>query len=54
MFGRLYDLIVFLTNNYSQMPEDFKREFPEEECVRMRLSVSSLFITSETIKDYEK
>ena len=54
MFGRLYDLVVYLTNNYSQMPEEFKREFPEAECVRLRLSVSSMFNAIETFESDEK
>ena len=40
MFDRLYDLVVFITNNYSQMPEEFKKEFPEKDCVKMRVFVS--------------
>lgn len=54
MFGRLYDLVVYLTTNYSQMPEEFKREFPEAECVRLRLSVSSMFNAIESFENDEK
>ena len=33
---KLYDLLVYLTCNYSQMPQEFKDRFPEADCVRMR------------------
>ena len=54
MFGRLYDLIVFVTNNYSAMPEDFKQKFSEGECVRLRLSVSSMFNAVQIFESDEK
>lgn len=42
MFDNLYDLIVYVTNNYSSMPDGFKRAFPEKDCVKMRLFVSNI------------
>ena len=42
MFDKLYDLMVFLTNNYSQMPQGFRSAFPEKDCVQMRLFVSNI------------
>lgn len=54
MFGRLYDLIVYVTNNYSAMPEEFKSKFSEGECVRLRLSVSSMFNAVQSFESDEK
>ena len=54
MFGRLYALIVYVTNNYSSMPDDFKRQFSEGECVRLRISVSSIDSAIENFEDDEK
>ena len=42
MFDKLYDLIVYVTNNYSDMPSGFKSAFPEKDCVKMRLFVSNI------------
>lgn len=53
----LYDLLVYLTNNYSQMPEEFRKRFPEGKCVSARLYVSSVVNDdselNEDFKDYE-
>ena len=42
MFKFLYDLLVWITNNYSKMPSDFQKRFPENFCVRGRLDLGSL------------
>ena len=42
MFSKLYDLIVYVTNNYSSMPSEFKQAFPEKDCVKLRLFVSNI------------
>ena len=54
MFGRLYDLVVYVTNNYSAMPEEFRERFSEGECVRLRLSVSSMFNAVQSFESDEK
>ena len=36
LISALYDLLVYVTNNYSQMPVDFKARFSEGRCVWMR------------------
>lgn len=41
-FKFLYDVFVWLTNNYSKMPDDFKSSFPEEACVKGRLTLSDI------------
>ena len=54
MFKDLYDLIVYVTNNYSSMPADFKKKFSEGTCVRLRLGVSAIDSTLENYEDDEK
>ena len=54
MFEKLYELMVFLTNNYSSMPEEFKREFPEATCVNLRLGVSTIDSVIENFENDEK
>ena len=53
----LYDLLVWLTNNYSQLPDSFKKSFPEPRCVDARLFLSSIAQSdselNEIFKDYE-
>lgn len=51
MIEKLYDLICYVTNNYSSMPDEFKKKFPEADCVEMRLAVSDL---DDFIENYEK
>lgn len=34
--SRLYDLLVWITNNYSKMPSDFQKFFSERSCVSLR------------------
>lgn len=50
-FNYLYDLIVYVTNNYSSMPDEFRKKFPEALCVNLRLLISDIAIIFE---NYEK
>lgn len=43
----LYDLLVFLTCNYSRMPDEFKSRFPEGSCVQMRQALFSIIFNYE-------
>ena len=53
----LYDVFVWLTRNYSQLPDSFKKSFPEARCVDARLYLSSFAQSdselNEIFKDYE-
>ena len=51
MIENLYDLIVYVTNNYSSMPQEFREKFPEGTCVNLRLAVSDILSVFE---NYEK
>ena len=53
MFLFLYDLLVYLTNNYSSMPDAFKNRFSETFLVRARLQVGTIVEHSKDWKDYE-
>lgn len=53
MFRLLYDLVVFLSNNYSKMPDEFKDRFPEHFLVRARLDVGSVKSIIQNYSDYE-
>ena len=50
MFQLIYDVFVWLTNNYSQLPKSFQERFPETWLVRARLS-AGVFV--ENLKDFE-
>ena len=56
-FKFLYDVFVWITNNYSQMPDSFRKSFPEQICVEGRLFLSNFALSdsdlNETFKDYE-
>lgn len=41
---RLYDALAWLTDNYSLLPEDFKKRFSETELVKFRQSVFNSII----------
>ena len=41
-FKFLYDVFVFITTHYSEMPESFKKRFFESSCVSSRLYLSSV------------
>ena len=45
--SKLYDLLVYLTCNYSEMPDEFKERFPEMDCIGMRQDLFNI------ISDYE-
>ena len=50
----LYDLLVWITNNYSKMPSDFQKRFPESFCVRGRLDIGTFHETFiKNWSDYE-
>lgn len=56
-FKFLYDVFVWITNNYSQLPDSFKKSFPESICVEGRIFLSNLVQSdsdlNEIFKDYE-
>lgn len=56
-FKFLYDVFVWITNNYSQMPDSFKKSFPESFCVEGRLFFSNFAQAdsdlNETFRNYE-
>ena len=41
----LYDVFVWITCNYSEMPDEFKSKFPEETCINARCAVHEIFDT---------
>lgn len=50
-FYQLYDMVVYITNNYSKMPDEFKSKFPEKDIVSSRLFISDI---TNLFDDYEK
>lgn len=56
-FKFLYDVLVWLTQHYSELPESFRKSFPECRCVDARLFLSDIVQTgsdlNENFKDYE-
>lgn len=46
----LYDLLVYLTCNYSNMPVEFRSRFSETFCGELR---QGLFNAIDNIKDYD-
>lgn len=56
-FKFLYDVFVWITNNYSQLPDSFKKSFPERICVEGRIFLSNFAQSdsdlNEIFKDYE-
>lgn len=48
MIKFLYDLLVYLTTNYSSMPESFKKRFSEETLVNARQCAFDLFTADTT------
>lgn len=53
MFQLIYDLLVYLTNNYSQMPDSFKKRFQEAFLVRARLQIGTIVEYIKDWNDYE-
>ena len=47
VISKLYDLLVYLTCNYSQMPQEFKDRFPEVDCIRMRQDLFNVISAKE-------
>lgn len=41
-FKFLYDVFVWITSNYSEMPESFRNKFPEDDCLNGRLFLSDV------------
>lgn len=56
-FKFLYDVFVWITNNYHTMPDGFKKSFPEETCIKSRLTLSDIAQAdsdfNNEFKDYE-
>lgn len=53
MFQLIYDLLVYLTNNYSKMPADFKKRFSETFLIRSRIDIGSINASLQNYSDYE-
>lgn len=53
MFQLIYDLLVYLTNNYSSMPDGFKKRFQEEFLVRVRLQIGTIVEYLKDWNDYD-
>lgn len=50
MFKFIYDVLVFITNNYSEMPDSFKRKFSEVLLGRARRVLTSPNVLDEIVK----
>lgn len=44
-FKFLYDVFVWITNNYSKMPLEFRNRFPETDCISARTNLSEVVIS---------
>lgn len=53
MFQFIYDVLVWLSTNYSQMPDDFRERFPEKFFVRLRLDIGSFIANLQNWYDYD-
>jgi hypothetical protein len=57
LFKFLYDVFVYMTNNYSSLPEEMKKNFSETDFMRARLFLSDFVRCdsgiNEAFKDYE-
>ena len=42
LFKFLYDVFVWITTHYSEMPDSFKKSFPEDDCLNGRLFLSDV------------
>lgn len=53
----LYDLLVYLTCNWSSLPDGFRIKFPEKDLINARLFLSDIVTSdsefNENFKDYE-
>lgn len=50
-FKFLYDVFVWISNNYSDMPSSFKKRFSEESCVNGRLYLSEFIHNDSSINE---
>ena len=54
-FKFLYDVFVWITTHYSEMPESFRKSFPEQDCLIGRLFLSEVTqIDSDLNNDFKK
>lgn len=54
-FKFLYDVFVWITSHYSEMPVSFREKFPEDDCLNGRLFLSDVTqIDSELNIDFKK
>ena len=53
MFKLLYDLLIYVTENYSSMPDGFKKRFSEAFLIRARLQVGTINNYNEDWNDYD-
>lgn len=54
-FKFLYDVFVWITTHYSEMPESFRKSFPEVDCLNGRLFLSDVTqIDSNLNNDFKK
>ena len=54
-FKFLYDVFVWITTHYSEMPGSFRKSFPEEDCLNGRLFLSDVTqIDSDLNNDFKK
>lgn len=53
----LYDVFVWITMHYSELPESFRKSYPEAKCVDARLFLSDIVQSDSDINnnfcDYE-
>ena len=53
MFRFIYDLLVYLTCNFSKMPDEFKKRFQEDYLVKSRINIGSINNFEDDFSDYE-
>lgn len=54
MFQLIYDVLVYLTNNYSSLPDSFKKRFQEEFLIRARLQINRARLQIGSIVEFTK
>ena len=56
-FKFCYDVFVWITSHYSELPDSFRKSFPEDKCVNGRLFLSGIVQSDSNInndfKEYE-
>ena len=50
-FKFCYDVFVWITSHYSELPDSFRKSFPEEKCVNGRLFLSGIVQSDSTINN---